>query len=77
MSVKVEKFYLPQAYELVTVMPSFVLDTDEVIEAAVEGYDWYYWRIVDLMFLSLALWISLSLLAQRRPSTFDGHGPIV
>jgi CD109 antigen len=38
MSVKVEKFYLPQAYELVTVMPSFVLDTDEVIEAAVEGY---------------------------------------
>ena len=77
MSVKVEKFYLPQAYELVTVMPSFVLDTDEVIEAAVEGYDWYYWRIVDLMFLSLALWISLSLLAQRRPSTFDGQGPIV
>ena len=38
MSVKVEKFYLPQAYELVTVMPSFVLDTDEIIEAAVEGY---------------------------------------
>ena len=37
LKVKVEKFYLPQAYELVAVMPSFVLDTDEYIEASIEG----------------------------------------
>ena len=37
LKVKVEKFYLPQAYELVAVMPSFVLDTDEYIEANIEG----------------------------------------
>lgn len=35
--VKVEKWYLPQAFELFALMPSFVLDTDEVIEASVEG----------------------------------------
>ena len=37
LKVKVEKFYLPQAYELVAVMPSFVLNTDEYIEASIEG----------------------------------------
>jgi hypothetical protein len=34
--IKVEKHYLPH-YEVVVVMPNFVLDTDDVIEAAVEG----------------------------------------
>ena len=35
--VKVEKYYLPQAFELTVGMPSFVLETSELIEAAVEG----------------------------------------
>ncbi len=35
--IKVEKHYLPQAYELVATLPNFVLDTDEVLEASVDG----------------------------------------
>ncbi len=34
--VKVEKHYLP-LYELVVASPAFVMDTDESIEASVEG----------------------------------------
>ena len=33
---KVEKHYFPQ-YELVVSMPMFILDTDEAIEASVDG----------------------------------------
>ena len=35
--IKVEKHYLPQAFELVATLPNFVLDTEDVIEASVDG----------------------------------------
>ena len=37
LQIKVEKFYLPQAFELYALMPSFVVDSEEFIEATVEG----------------------------------------
>jgi CD109 antigen len=37
LGIKVEKHYLPQAYELVAAMPNFVLDTEEFIEAEIAG----------------------------------------
>ena len=35
--IKVEKHYLPRSYELVVSMADYALDTDEVIEASVDG----------------------------------------
>ena len=35
--IKVEKYYIPKGYELLVMAPSFILDTENVIEATVEG----------------------------------------
>lgn len=37
LQIKVEKFYLPLSYELSVDMPAFILDSDEYVEAVVEG----------------------------------------
>ena len=35
--IRVEKYYIPKGYELLAMAPSFILYTENVIEATVEG----------------------------------------